>query len=40
MCAYNKINGEYASEHHQLLIDILKNEWALKGWSSRLGRGA
>jgi len=31
MCAYNKINGEYASEHHQLLIDILKNEWGFEG---------
>jgi beta-glucosidase len=31
MCAYNKINGEYASEHHQLLIDILKEEWGFEG---------
>ena len=27
MCAYNKVNGIYASEHPQLLHDILKKEW-------------
>jgi beta-glucosidase len=31
MCAYNKINGTYASEHHELLTDILKNEWGFEG---------
>lgn len=31
MCAYNKVNGTYASEHQQLLIDILKNEWGFEG---------
>jgi beta-glucosidase len=31
MCAYNKLNGEYCSEHHWLLTDILKNEWGFKG---------
>ena len=31
MCAYNKVNGTYASEHHQLLTDILKNEWGFEG---------
>lgn len=31
MCAYNKVNGTYASEHHQLLTDILKNEWGFSG---------
>jgi len=31
MCAYNKVNGTYCSEHHQLLVDILKEEWGFEG---------
>lgn len=31
MCAYNKLNGIYCSEHHELLVDILKNEWGFEG---------
>jgi beta-glucosidase len=31
MCAYNKVNGTYASEHHQLLTEILKEEWGFEG---------
>ena len=31
MCAYNKLNGTYASEHRELLTDILKNEWGFEG---------
>ncbi|RPI93397.1 MAG: glycosyl hydrolase [Chloroflexi bacterium] len=31
MCAYNKLNGEYCSENHYLLTDILKNEWGFEG---------
>jgi beta-glucosidase len=31
MCAYNKVNGIYASEHYTLLTDILKNEWDFEG---------
>ncbi len=31
MCAYNKLNGAYCSEHHELLVDILKNEWGFEG---------
>jgi beta-glucosidase len=31
MCAYNKVNGTYASEHYSLLTDILKNEWGFEG---------
>lgn len=29
MAAYNRIDGEFATEHRRLLIDILKQEW---GW--------
>jgi beta-glucosidase len=32
MCAYNKINGTYGSQHHQLLTDILKTEWGYEGF--------
>jgi beta-glucosidase len=32
MCAYNKLNGEYCSEHHELLVDILKEEWGFEGF--------
>lgn len=29
MAAYNRINGDYACEHHRLLTEILRDEW---GW--------
>lgn len=32
MCAFNKVNGEFACENHGLLTGILKNEWAYKGF--------
>ncbi|NEN84970.1 beta-glucosidase family protein [Paenibacillus elgii] len=32
MCAYNKVNGEYCSEHEGLLTRILKEEWGHKGF--------
>ncbi|MBN2503444.1 MAG: glycoside hydrolase family 3 C-terminal domain-containing protein [Anaerolineales bacterium] len=31
MCAYNKLNGSYCSEHHELLVDILKTKWGFQG---------
>lgn len=32
MCAFNRLNGEYACENRRLLTDILKKEWAYKGF--------
>lgn len=32
MCAYNKLNGRYCSEHHELLVKILKEEWGFQGF--------
>jgi beta-glucosidase len=31
MCAYNRINGTYASDHKYLMTDILKEEWGHEG---------
>jgi beta-glucosidase len=31
MCAYNKVNGTYCSEHDYLMTDILKDEWGHEG---------
>lgn len=31
MAAYNKVNGAFATEHHALLTEILKNEWGFEG---------
>ncbi len=31
MCSYNKVNGDFASEHYHLLTEILKNEWGFEG---------
>jgi beta-glucosidase len=31
MCAYNKLNGTYASEHEWLLTRVLRDEWGFDG---------
>jgi beta-glucosidase len=31
MCSYNRINGDYASQNHHLLKEILKGEWGYRG---------
>ena len=31
MCAYNRINGTYASEHGWLLNQVLRDEWGFEG---------
>lgn len=32
MCAYNKINGDWACENKFLLTDVLKRDWGYPGW--------
>ena len=31
MCAYNRLNGTYASQHHWLLTELLRDEWGFEG---------
>jgi len=31
MCAYNRVNGDYACENSYLLTDVLKKAWDYKG---------
>ena len=40
MCAYNKVNSNYACENDWLLNTVLKRDWGYKGWvMSDWGRG-
>ena len=32
MCAYNKVNGDWACENDHLLNDVLKRDWGYPGW--------
>ena len=32
MCAYNRLNGEWAGENDFLLNQVLKNDWGYRGW--------
>ena len=32
MCSYNRLNGEYASQHRRLLTDLLRGEWGFDGY--------
>ena len=32
MCSYNAVNGDFACENKYLLTDVLKKEWAFKGF--------
>ena len=31
MCAYNRLNGTYASQNHYLLTEVLKEKWGFEG---------
>ncbi|MDP9074703.1 MAG: glycoside hydrolase family 3 C-terminal domain-containing protein [Actinomycetota bacterium] len=31
MCGYNKVNGTYASEHRELLTEVLRHQWGFEG---------
>ena len=32
MCAYNKVNGDWACQHDHLLNQVLKRDWNYPGW--------
>ena len=33
MCSYNRVNGVYASEHRQLLTELLRDSWGFAGFT-------
>lgn len=33
MCSYNRVNGTYASEHNELLNEILRGQWGFTGFT-------
>lgn len=32
MCAYNRVNGTFCSEHHYLLTEVLRDQWGFEGF--------
>lgn len=32
MCAYNRVNGTYCAENHDLLTDVLREKWGFNGF--------
>ncbi len=32
MCSYNRVNGEYVSQSHRILTEILREEWGFDGF--------
>ncbi|QPC85137.1 glycoside hydrolase family 3 C-terminal domain-containing protein [Phototrophicus methaneseepsis] len=32
MCAYNRVNGDYCSEHRYLLTNVLREQWGYEGF--------
>lgn len=33
MCAYNKVNGDYACDNPWLLTKVLRDDWGYRGWT-------